>query len=184
MSDFYKRFLTEDLRAAGQTNGRPVFLGAFGKHPGWDDHVEDIGLESEGLIAAKRLLYVQGIGGQIDSGAWEKIDPAHQVDAFKHLFLWLRGGQMLLGRLWSSSDGKGRTRYPMIVAAHVGGSRLSWTAEHVFPRLEEVEAACVLTRSADEVRQTLSRVRSQLRVEFEQYAGDTQPPFRSTDLMT
>src|SRR5690349_1693756 len=167
MSDFYKRFLTEDLRAAGTGSGRALFLGAFGKHPGWDDHIEDIGLESEGLIAAKRLLYVQGIGGQIDSGAWEKLDPSHQLAAFKHLFLWIRGGQFLLGRLWSSSDGKGRTRYPMIVAAHVAGARLTASAELIFPRLEEIETACVLSRSASDVRQAVDRARAELRFEVD-----------------
>ena len=43
-------------------------VGAFGKHPGWDDHLDDIGLNTEPLIAAKQYLYVQGIGGVIDAG--------------------------------------------------------------------------------------------------------------------
>ena len=69
MSDFFKKFLVEDTRRLGQ-NGKYVGLAAFGKHPGWDDHVEDLGLETESLNLAKTLLYVNGIGGQIDSGAW------------------------------------------------------------------------------------------------------------------
>jgi len=47
-----------------------VFVAAFGKHPAWDDHIDDIGLDMDTLIAAKRILYVQGIGGNIDSGSW------------------------------------------------------------------------------------------------------------------
>jgi hypothetical protein len=53
---------------------------------------------------------VNGIGGQIDSGAWEKLEPAQQLPDFNHIFVWQRSGQILVGRLWSSSDGKGGTR--------------------------------------------------------------------------
>ena len=56
MSDFYKKFLLEDVRKLGTSSARQIFLGAFGKHPGWDDHVEDLGLETESLIYAKTLL--------------------------------------------------------------------------------------------------------------------------------
>src|SRR6267142_2546677 len=105
MSDFFKKFSLED---AGRfsPDGRCVALAAFGKHPGWDDHVEDLGLEPASLNLAKTVLYVNGIGGQIDSGAWEKSDPAQQLPDFRHLFVWQRSGQILIGRLWSSSDGK------------------------------------------------------------------------------
>jgi hypothetical protein len=89
MSDFFKKFLLEDARRFSPS-GRYAGLAAFGKHPGWDDHVEDLGLETESLIIAKTLFYVNGIGGQIDSGAWERLEPAQQLPAFKHVFLWQR----------------------------------------------------------------------------------------------
>ena len=41
-------------------------MGAFGKHPGWDDHILGIGVETETLAQVKQALYVGGIGGQID----------------------------------------------------------------------------------------------------------------------
>src|SRR5258705_3476695 len=87
MSEFYRRFLAEDVRKMGAPSGRQVFLAAFGKHPGWDDHVEDLGLDSESLIFAKTLLYVQGIGGQIDSGGLGKSDFSPQMFAVKYDFL-------------------------------------------------------------------------------------------------
>ena len=119
MSEFYKKFLLEDPRRLGTGSGRQVFLAAFGKHPGWDDHIsEDLGLETESLLMVKNLLYLQGIGGQIDRGEWDKLEPHQQVSGFKHIFVWQRGDQRIIGRMWSSSDGKGRTRYPMIVCAH------------------------------------------------------------------
>jgi len=163
MSEFFKKFLMEDGRRLNPGNGRQVFLGAFGKHPGWDDHVEDLGLETESLIFAKKLIYVEGIGGQIDAGAWEKLDPAQQVPAFKHVFVWRRSGQFLIGRMWSSSDGKGRTRYPMVICAHCVGVPLSWALDQVLPRLESIERACLHTRDAADVRAILGRYRNELR---------------------
>jgi formylglycine-generating enzyme required for sulfatase activity len=166
MSDFYRKFLSEDARKMGAPSGRHVFLAAFGKHPGWDDHIEDLGLESESLVYAKSLLYVKGIGGQIDSGGWEKLDDAQRLPVFKHLFVWQRGPQTIIGRMWASSDGKGRTRYPMIVCAQCIGVPAEWALAQVLPRLEQIEQACCLTNSAAEVRSTLDRHRSELRAGF------------------
>src|SRR3954468_13704104 len=109
MSDFYKKFLVEEPRRFS-ASGRYVALAAFGKHPGWDDHIEDLGLETESLNFAKLVLYVNGIRRQNVSGVWEKLDSAQQLPGFQHVFVWQRGGQLLIGRMWSSSDGKGRKR--------------------------------------------------------------------------
>jgi len=162
MSDFFKKFLIEDARRFAP-GGRYAGLAAFGKHPGWDDHVEDLGLETESLILAKTLFYVNGIGGQIDSGAWEKLDPAQQLPAFKHVFLWQRSGQFLIGRLWSSSDGKGRKRYPMVVCLHFIGVTLGWALKQALAALAELEEALLRTNSAEEVRGILNRKRAALR---------------------
>src|SRR6266850_543884 len=162
MSDFLKKFLLEDARRFS-ANGRFVALAAFGKHPGWDDHVEDLGLETEALNFAKLVLYVNGIGGQIDSGAWEKLDPAQQLPGFKHLFVWQRTGQILIGRMWSSSDGKGRKRYPMVVGLHFMGVTLGWAIKQALPALAELEDALTRTNSADDVRTLLNRKRLALR---------------------
>src|SRR5258705_1338877 len=182
MSEFYRRFLAEDVRKMGAPSGRQVFLAAFGKHPGWDDHVEDLGLDSESLIFAKTLLYVQGIGGQIDSGAWEKLDSSQQLSAFKHVFLWQRGGQAIIGRMWSSSDGKGRKRYPMIVCAHCIGVPLEWALTRVLPRLELIEQACASTNSAADVRNALDRLRTELRTAIANVEGSPTPPLTSAAL--
>ena len=162
MSDFFKKFLLEDARRFGPAN-RYIGLAAFGKHPGWDDHVEDLGLETESLILAKTLFYVNGIGGQIDSGAWEKLESAQQLPSFKHVFLWQRSGQFLVGRLWSSSDGKGRKRYPMVVCLHYIGVTLGWALKQAIPALAELEEALVRTNSAEDVRNILQRKRQALR---------------------
>src|SRR5579859_824195 len=162
MSDFLKKFLLEEPRRFS-SSGRFAALAAFGKHPGWDDHVEDLGLETESLNLAKTVLYVNGIGGQIDSGAWEKLEPAQQLPGFNHLFLWQRSGQMLVGRMWSSSDGKGRKRYPMVVCSHFMGVPLGWALKQALPALVELEQGCLTTNSAADVRALLARKRVALR---------------------
>jgi formylglycine-generating enzyme required for sulfatase activity len=162
MSDFLKRFLLEEPPRSSP-GGRYVALAAFGKHPGWDDHVEDLGLETESLNIAKTVLYVNGIGGQIDAAAWEKLEPAKQLPSFKHVFVWQRSGQVLVGRMWSSSDGKGRKRYPMVVCVHFFGVTLAWALKYALPVLAELEEGCVQTNSAEEVRSLLNRKRSVLR---------------------
>jgi formylglycine-generating enzyme required for sulfatase activity len=180
MSDFYKRFLMEDVPRAVPGANKQVFLGAFGKHPGWDDHVEDLGLETFSLVEAKKLFYVQGIGGEIDSGAWEKLDESQRLPAFKHVFVWQRPGQYLIGRLWSSSDGKGRTRYPMVVCAHCAGVSLGWALHQVLPRLEQIEQACVTTQSAAGVRAILDQHRADLRAVASGQTTDISPPSLDT----
>jgi hypothetical protein len=160
---FDQQFLRDDAprRAAG---GEPVVqLAAFGKHPGWDDHIEDIGLTTESLILAKQMLYVQGIGGLIDTGAWEKPAPELVLPEFHHVFVWQRGGHYLLGRLWPSSDGKGRARYPMVACAQVAGLPLEWAVEHVLAEMEQIEQACAATRQASEVRAIFERAGQALR---------------------
>jgi hypothetical protein len=67
-----------------------VHVAAFGKHPGWDDHIEEIGLDSALLVNAKRVLYTECIGGNIYSGVWEKLEPEKQLP-FGHTFFWARG---------------------------------------------------------------------------------------------
>ncbi|HMJ64571.1 MAG TPA: SUMF1/EgtB/PvdO family nonheme iron enzyme [Candidatus Binatia bacterium] len=182
MSEFYRKFLSEDVRKMGAPSGRQIFLAAFGKHPGWDDHVEDLGLESESLVVAKTLLYVQGIGGQIDSGAWEKLEAAQQLPAFKHAFLWQRGGQLIIGRMWSSSDGKGRKRYPMIVCAHCVGMPIEAALDQVLPRLEQIEQRCLSTNFASDVRAALDRHRSELRAAIASFDTATVPALTSAVL--
>ena len=68
MSDFFKKFLLEDARRFNPS-GRYAGLAAFGKHPGWDDHIPAIGVATETLAWVEKTLYNKGIRGQIDSGA-------------------------------------------------------------------------------------------------------------------
>ncbi|MFW6163410.1 MAG: hypothetical protein ACODAJ_11630, partial [Planctomycetota bacterium] len=133
-----------------------VHLAAFGKHPGWDDHIEDLGLDTEVLVGVRRVLYLQGIAGNIDSGAWEERGEDERLAGFHHLFVWRLGGDLVLGRMWSSRDGKGRTRFPMIVCAHCRHLPLRWAVAEVLPRLEAIEQRCKATTEAAEVRAAIA----------------------------
>jgi hypothetical protein len=163
MSRFLKKFLREHGGMFSRKTKPAIYLGAYGKHPGWDDHIDDIGLETESLLLAKQVLYVDGIGGQIDSGEWDKLRDNERLPEFKHIIIWKRGKAFLLGRMWSSRDGKNRTKYPMIACAHCFNIPLAWALMNVLPALEEVERRCKSTSSAEEVRDIIRQTLAQLR---------------------
>lgn len=140
-----------------------VFLAAFGKHPGWSDFMDDIGMETEALIAAKRTMYVKGVASQIETGAWDKLEPEERISNFNHLFLWRRPDQFLIGRMWSSVDAKGRREFPMVICADCIGLPLSWALEELLPKLEEVRTASQTTRSAAEVSSILNEAQNSVR---------------------
>ena len=115
MGSAFKRFINRlnPIRDIGSES--KILISAFGKHPGWDDHIDDIGLETDIFIKVKRLLYVQGIGGNIDAGNWDQLEQKQQAETFGHVFVWCLHQDIIVGRLWPSQDGKGRSRYPMVV---------------------------------------------------------------------
>jgi hypothetical protein len=162
-----------------------VHLAAFGKHPGWNDHLDDQGLDTDELITAKRLLYLQGISQNIDAGAWDKLEPQDpaaavpaitRLDLFCHEFLWhlpaADGPVLLAGRLWSSSDGKGRSKYPMVLCSQITGLPESFASQVVLPFLVHVHEQCAAATSAETVRQTISGQRDALRARMK----DALPP--------
>jgi hypothetical protein len=108
MTRFLKVFLRDPLHGG-------IHLAGFGKHPAWDDHIDDIGLETESLVIAKQVIYSEGIASQISSGAWNQLENSgHAVD-FDHRFVWGRNNQSIVGGIWASTDGKGRALFPMII---------------------------------------------------------------------
>jgi hypothetical protein len=158
-----------------ETAPERVFIAAFGKHPGWDDHIDDIGLETGILVAVKRILYVQGIGGNIDSGNWEKLQEDQRLEGFKHLFVWRMDDDIVVGRLWSSRDGKGRTSYPMVVCVQCCQLPLQWVFENVLPSLEKIEEICVATTSPADVKSALENAQMEFRrlVQQSQHVADS-----------
>jgi hypothetical protein len=131
-------------------------LAAFGKHPGWDDHIDDIGLETPRLVAFKRSLYFDGIAGNIDGGRWDQLSESQRLPGFGHTFLQVLGGDVIVGRLWASRDGKGRARYPMVVCAECSGVSIPWAAEQVLGLLPELETQCKAAESAKQVLDSMA----------------------------
>lgn len=146
-----------------ESSGAATYLAAFGKHPGWDDHIDDLGIETALLAAIKRDLYVNGIGSQLDAGAWEKLSDEQRFDGFHHDFVWVTGGQAVAGHMWASRDGKGRSKYPMVVAAQCTGGSIPRFLSWVQPLLDNLEDHCRDTMDADGVRSAVDLARERLR---------------------
>lgn len=159
-------------KAVGAPLVPEVYLGAFGKHPGWNDHIDDQGLETQRLVDLKALLYIEGIASRIDSGVWDKLVPDQQIDHFGHEFLLRARGDLTLGRMWSSTDGKGRARFPMVIAAQVIGASAEWVMHEVEPELERLQVACEEAQTARSVIQAIDSTRRTLR---EKIAGLPSP---------
>src|SRR5437762_12928007 len=101
MKDLFKRMANTSVPSQKTSAGSRVILAAFGKHPGWDDHIPGIGVDTETLARVKQALYVSGIGGQIDSGAWERLEPEKRLEGLDHTFLWLRRSEeRRVGKGW------------------------------------------------------------------------------------
>lgn len=162
MNDFARLFLNEDWESM---SGAPrVYVGAFGKHPGWNDHLDDIGLVTASLVDARRIMYGGGIAHQIESAAWDRAGNDKVLTGFNHLLHWRRPGESLTGLLWSSKDGKGRSLYPMTIAAHCVGEPFDWIAADVLPTLEAAAARCRAATTSAGVIGTLNDTQQALRV--------------------
>jgi hypothetical protein len=155
MSEFVKSFLRDRF----ENGARPrEFFGIFGKHPGWNDHIEDLPLPTATMAMAKQIVYVQGIGSQISSGAWTRLAPEAQLANFNHAFLWVRGSQFLVGRMWGSTDGKRRAHFPMVALFHGIEVQAGAAVGPMLGRLEKVCSDCRAARTADQVRKAISNV--------------------------
>lgn len=142
---------TQNSGSPGNQAGPQLILAAFGKHPGWDDHIPGIGVQTVGLANVKQTLYVSGIGGQIDSGAWDKLEPEKRLAGFDHTFLWSLPESLIYGRFWSSRDRRGRSKYPMVLCVEVFGASPSGSVQFVQPELERLKSVCQQAATAEEV---------------------------------
>jgi len=154
MTEIFRR-LFGGGKAAAESGDPRLTLAAFGKHPGWDDYLGSgvdtgIGVDTETLSHVKHALHTDGIRGQIDSGAWDKLEPANRLEGFDHTFLWLRAGHVILGQIWSSTDGK-RRRYPMVLCIDGEGVAPGFVLAKVRPELKRLRAACQAATTAEQV---------------------------------
>jgi len=154
MSRFLKVFLRDPISARIEVAG-------FGKHPAWDDHIDDIGLNTETLVLTKRLLYSEGIATQLASGAWDQIEKSGNAIDFDHRFVWGRDQQAIVGAIWASADRKGRTRFPLVICAHAGfgGPR---AIDLLLDPIERLGALCRRAKTQEEIRDAFSQARMEL----------------------
>src|SRR5258707_10407926 len=161
MTRFLKVFLRDRL-------GRAVQLSGFGKHPAWDDHIDDLGLTHETLVITKRILYSEGIAGQLSSGAWHQLEETGHSMEFDHRFVWSREAQSVIGGIWASSDGKGRGRFPMIVCLQIGVN--GWRAIHRFLELvEDLGTLCQKAKDQQRFRDVFAE--TQLRLSSNRFSN-------------
>ena len=174
-------YVTEWFKRAGRpgagTSASRLSLAAFGKHPGWEDHIPGIGVDTEALANLKQSLYFDGIRGQIDSGAWEKMEQLKRIEGFDHVFLWLHPGRVLLGLMWSSSDRIGRAKYPMILCADGEGISPAFMLAHAKPELERLRDTCKAATSAETVTAECRAALDRLKGTFERAGDGWAEPF-------
>lgn len=156
-------FLQTASSVRSGTAAAQVYLAAFGKHPGWNDHIDDLGFETDSLVIAKRFIYLEGIASQIDTGAWDRLDPAARFGSFDHYLLWQRGTEILCAVIVDSRDGKGRTRYPMVLCLHAIGVALDRVTAEFAPVLDRSMRECMAVTTADAVHSILDVARTELR---------------------
>ena len=147
MPAFLRKFMRYLPGSLGAPKGPRAVLGAFGKHPAWNDHIDpDLGLDDR-LIRFKQLLYLDGIRDRAIP-SWHKSD-ATQLVQFGHVFAWEMGNEVIVGRLWHSSDGRGRDDFPMVVCAHCQGLPTSWALNSALPVIDRVQASLQRTSDRD-----------------------------------
>ncbi|HYZ73872.1 MAG TPA: hypothetical protein VE641_12380 [Chthoniobacterales bacterium] len=170
MNRFLKIFLRD------RTNS-PIQLAGFGKHPAWDDHIDDLGVTTETLVIIRRVLYSEGIGRQVSSGAWNRLEEERQALDFDHRFVWSRKARSVVGGIWSSSDGKGRSHFPMILCLQI--SLNGWRAVHRFlPTLENLAALIRTAKHQQTFRETFAEAQRRLSAES---FGDTGAEVQVSD---
>lgn len=154
--------LTKFFSRGGVPAGPNLRLAAFGKHPGWDDHIDDVGVDTERMVQVKKTLYIEGISQNIDSAGWEQLSEQQLLATFDHRFLWRWSGEAAVGLMWSSSDGKGRKRYPMIVCLSGTGISSGWLCDVGMAGLGRLQARCLSATTAQGVKDAVAEVNQEL----------------------
>jgi hypothetical protein len=142
-----------------------VRVGAFGKHPAWEDHTEDLGTFTPALARLKKVLYEDGIRGCIDAGAWGvpgEPAPEWLVEYGHHFVFRVSSNELVVGLLWPSRDGRGRDRYPMIVAAHATNLSARRVFERLLPRLERARELISGATTREGVKESVASVQADL----------------------
>lgn len=167
------------LRRGGRGGEPPrpaVRVACFGKHPGWEDHMDHLGVDTDHLIGVWQSLYENGVRANLDRGAWgaAELDPAQRLPGFDHMFLWRDGETIDLGLMWASRDKRGRADYPMIACVSATSMGLDWVIAHGPAVLDTLREAC----QATDEKEAVVRARDAAQLAIEAAAeGHSPVPF-------
>ncbi len=154
-------FQKEFLRDFQRRSSGPV-LALFGKHPAWDDHMDDFGLSTPSLRTCKKLLYLEGIA----ANAARQQSTNADVSPYRHLLLWFRGKEAILLRVVESEDGRGRGYFPLVAAVHFEAGSMSSTLGLLVPLLTNLVTRIRELTGRREVADQFDHARSRLEIDF------------------
>ena len=160
-------FQKDFLRDFKRRNAGPA-LALFGKHPAWNDHMDDFGLATPALRTCKRLLYLQGIAA---NAARQQVEGV-PVTPYRHFLLWFRGQEALLIRLVESEDGRSRGYFPLVAALHFEMAAADAVLRRLLPGLRAFVDEARALASRDAVRDRHSQAQAQLAAECRQAGSE------------
>ena len=164
---FQKDFL-RDFKRGNST----ATLALFGKHPAWNDHMDDLGLATPSLRTVKRLLYLQGIAANAAREHVESTEPA----PYRHTMLWARDGEGILLRLVESEDGRRRSFFPLVGAVHLDLADAGQSLRLALPALRGFTDSCRALTSRDAVIAGHRHAQDHLRAELHHRSAPNDPP--------
>jgi hypothetical protein len=154
MQKIIETIIEKIFRRTPVASGSRMQMAIFGKHQAWEDHMNPIGLKTEFMNKAKRWFY--------DEGILESLPPPPRNSLpYPYTFVWCFPHNLILGRMWPSSDKVGR-KVPMIVwvlCTHVPLKRVDKT---VLPELMQVEAQCRQAERKETVYEILDQAQLRL----------------------
>ena len=169
---FEKDFLRDFKRGSSGPG-----LALFGKHPAWNDHMDDFGLATASLRTCKRLLYLQGIAANAAREQSESTAPV----PYRHSLLWLRGREAILLRLVESEDGRGRGYFPLVGALHFEIAGAEHALRILLPELRSFVDACRLLASREAVRDRHRHTQAHLHAELRRLPGGKEAGTATAD---
>ena len=138
-----------------------VHIGVFGKHPGWDDFFS-LGLDTDFLRHAQDVLLVQGVGSNLQSGAWAEQDENRIHELLERVFIWSRRDGTAVGLVWPSEDSKGR-RFPLFACVDYQGMSPDEVVEVSMPHLRNLRQKCQEATRRTEVTSAADHTLKKLR---------------------
>lgn len=164
-------------RILGKTPTLSLF--AFGKHPAWSDHIEPgIGELSDPILIFKRRLYNAGIKKLIDTGAWVGKDDGEILPRFGHEFVALGDRSVLVGRMWASSDARGRGEFPMVALVQAEGVPIRWLQDVAMGAVRTFEEHARASRNEAGVRAAHQAAQQDLQRRLREFTGPGGVPDR------